>query len=309
MKTAAKAALAFAIMLFAWRMQAGTGSPAATIRSVKVLGAGNTLEIEVVASKPIEPSAQTITGPDRLVLDFPNAVPDGKLHNVDVNRGQLKQVRIGRFSDAPPVTRVVLDLKSAQPYQLFPSGKTLIVKLAAAPDNQSPPAASATVSAPAPAPVAPPKKVEVSFAHGKLRIWADKATLAEVMAAVRRSTGAEMTMPPGAGQEPIVANLGPAPAREVLAALLNGSRFNFVMVGANNDPAQLRGIYLTAREGGGGNNGVSYPATVMGQPQPGPDQAMAAPQPEPPQEPPPMNPEPDMAPNPPPDQPEPAPPQ
>ncbi len=308
MKTAAKVGLAFAVMLFAWRMQAGTDSSTTVIRSVNVLGAGSTLEIEVIASQPIEPRTQTITGPDRLVLDFFNAVPGGALRNLNVNRGELKQVRVGRFSDIPAVTRIVLDLKSPQPYQLFPSGKTVIVKLAAAPAKQSQPSAPAAVSAPAPAPVAPPRKVEVSFSRGKLRIWANKATLAEVMAEVHRNTGAEMTMPPGAGQEPIVADLGPAPAREVLAALLNGSRFNFVIVGSDSDPSQLRGIFLTRREGGGADSGVSYPATVMGQPRQEPDQAMAAPDIETPSESVPTNAEPEMVPNQP-DQPEQAPPQ
>lgn len=295
MKIAARAGLALAVMLCAWRMQAGTDSSAVTIRSVNVLGAGNTLEVEVVASSPVQPQAQVITGPDRLILDFPNAVPDGKLRTVNVGRGELKQVRVGRFSSNPPVTRVVLDLKSAQPYQLFPAGKTVIVKLAAASVNQSQPGTSAAATMPV-VPVTPARKVEVNFSHGKLRIWANKATLAEVMAEVHRSTGAEMTMPPGSGQDPIIADLGPAPAREVLAALLYGSAFNFVIVGTDNDPSQLRGIFLTMRQGGGGDSGVSYPAIQAAQAQPAPDQAMSSPEVETPPEAAPSN-EPDMAPN------------
>jgi hypothetical protein len=297
MKIAAKAGLALAVMLCAWRMQAGTDSSAATIRSVHVLGAGNTLEVEVVASRPIQPQAQVITGPDRLILDFPNAVPDGKLRTVNVDRGELKQVRVGRFSSNPPVTRVVLDLKSAQPYQLFPAGKTVIVKLATAPVNQVQPSMPAAAAAPV-VPIAPPRKVEVNFSHGKLRIWANKATLAEVMAEVHRSTGAEMTMPAGSGQDPIIADLGPAPAREVLAALLYGSPFNFVIVGTDNDPSQLRGIFLTMRQGDRGEGGgVSYPAIQAAQTQPVPDQAMSSPEVETPPEAAPNNAEPDMAPN------------
>jgi len=121
--------------------------------------------------------------------------------------------------------------------------------------------------------------------------------LAEVLAEVHRRTGADITMPPGAGQEPIIADLGPAPAREVMATLLNGSPFNFVMVGSDNDPSQLRGIFLTLRQGAGGDNPVTYPAVVVGQQQPGPDQAMAPPDnnENPPEAAP--NPEPDMAPN------------
>jgi len=297
LRTTAKAALAFAVMLFAWRMQAGTDSSAATIRSVSVLGAGSTLEVEVVASKPIQPQTQTITGPDRLILDFLNAIPDTKLRNVNVDKGELKQVRVGRFSSNPPVTRVVLDLKSAQPYQLFPARKTVIVKLTAPTAGQSQPNPSA-VSVPPPAPAPPPRKVEVNYSNGKLKIWADKATLAEVLTEVHRKTGAEVTFPPGSGQDPIVANLGPAPAREVLAGLLYGSPFNFVIIGSDNDPSQLRGIFLTSRQGGSGDSGMSYPAVQAAQVRQIQEEPMSAPEADnPPPEAAPNNAEPDMAPN------------
>ena len=255
MRPAAKAGLVFAVMLCAWRMEAGVGasatklSPAtATIRRVSVLGAGSTVEVEVVASQPVQPQTLVITGPDRLVLDFPNALPDSALRNVNVGRGELKGIRVGKFSSDPPITRVVLDLKSPQPFQLFPAGKSVIVKLAAAPTVQAQPGSPVAASVPAPAPVAPARKVEVSYGHGQLRVWANKATLAEVMEEIHRRTGATLTMPPGSGQEQIVAELGPASPRQVLAELLNGSPFNFVIVGADSDPSQLRGIFLTTRQ-------------------------------------------------------------
>jgi hypothetical protein len=305
MKPAAKAGLALVVMLGAWRMEAGVGASAtnlspttATIRRVSVLGAGTTVEVEVVASQPIQAQTLVITGPDRLILDFPNAVPDKTLRNVNVGRGELKGIRVGRFSSDPPITRVVLDLKSAQPFQLFPAGKSVIVKLAAAPAIQVQPGAPAATSFPTPAPVAPPRKVEVNYSQGKLRVWANKATLAEVMEEIHRRTGAAMTMPPGSGQDQIVADLGPAAPRQVLAELLNGSPFNFVIVGADNDPSQLRGIYLTTRQGGFVDSGVSYPATVAGRTPSEPDQAMAAPDNDvPPPEPPPANPDQEMVPN------------
>jgi AMIN domain len=232
----------------------------ATIRSVSVLGAGSNPEVEILGTAPLSPTALVITGPDRLVIDFPNAVPGAHLRTIEVNRGELKAVRVGRFSDQPPVTRVVLDLKGPQPYQLFPSGKSVIVKLHSA---ANPPTAAAMAPAPA-APVVvekPAPKVEVDFKNGELKIWANRATLAEVLNEVHRRTGAELSMPPGAGQDPIVANLGPAPARDVLASLLNGSKFNFVMVSSDRDPSQLRGIFLTLR-GSGPDTSISYPAVT-----------------------------------------------
>jgi AMIN domain len=230
----------------------------ATIRSVSVLGAGSSPEVEILGTAPLSPTTQVITGPDRLVIDFANAVPGANLRAIEVNRGDLKAVRVGRFRDQPPVTRVVLDLKGPQPYQLFPSGKSVIVKL----HSTASPAPAAAITPPAPAVVEKPApKVEVDYKNGELKIWANRATLAEVLNEVHRRTGAELSMPPGAGLDPIVANLGPAPARDVLASLLNGSKFNFVMVSSDRDPSQLRGIFLTLR-GSGPDTSISYPAVT-----------------------------------------------
>ena len=41
-----------------------------------------------------------------------------KSHNVD--RGEVKDVRFGLFQGKPPVTRIVLDLKTPQSYQGLP---------------------------------------------------------------------------------------------------------------------------------------------------------------------------------------------
>jgi AMIN domain-containing protein len=275
MKSLAKAGLACAFFGVLSLHASAAVSSATTIRSVVVLGAGNTLEVEVIGSGPITPQAQVVTGPDRVILDFPNTVPDAELRNQVVNRGELKGVRVGRFSDNPPVTRVVLDLKTAHGYQLFPSGKTVIVKLASADGTQSQPIAAQTAVvpvAPPPPPAPPPPRFRVTYTNNKLKVWADKATLAEVLNEVRHRTGADVIIPPGAGQEPIVADLGPAPAREVLSTLLNGSSFNFVIVGSDRDSSELRGVFLTMRNGGGLDSSIAYPAIAVSQAQqPEPD--------------------------------------
>src|SRR5271169_4154811 len=100
-----------------------------SVRSVKVLGSKDAVEIEVQASDRIIPQTRVLTGPDRLVVDFPNAVPSSQLRSQSVDRGQVKNLRVGLFQSKPPVTRVVLDLKSAQSFQIFPSGRTVIIKV------------------------------------------------------------------------------------------------------------------------------------------------------------------------------------
>ena len=228
--------------------------PAVTIQRVAVLGSGNDVELEIAASQAIIPQTQAASGPDRLIIDFPNAVPSSDLRNISVNRGEVRGVRVGLFAKNPPITRVVLDLKTPQPYQLFPSGKTIIVKLSAAAKRNIPvqgPAALAFHHAPAPQPplAKPAAKVQVNYAKGQLSIWADKASLAEVLYEVHRRTGADIPIPAGAEQDQVVTSLGPGPAREVLASLLNGSRFNFIMVGSEGDPTQLRSVLLTVKDG------------------------------------------------------------
>jgi hypothetical protein len=239
-----------------------------SVRSVKVLGSKDAVEIEVEASDRIVPQTQVLTGPDRLVVDFPNAVPSNQLRSQSVDRGEVKDLRIGLFQSKPPVTRVVLDLKTAQSYQIFPSGRTVIIKVMGGGGD-----ASARVDDFSPAPAKRPSLVvanyttqvepvqvvpikveesaqpllDVTFRDGLLGIRANKVTLSEVLFAVQQRTGAQVAIAAGAEQEQVVADIAPAPAPEVLARLLNGSKFNFLILSAPNDPERLDRVILTPR--------------------------------------------------------------
>jgi hypothetical protein len=234
----------------------------ASIRRVAVLGGTGSLELEIDANARINPQTQLIANPDRLVIDFPNAVPGNSLHDLAVNRGAVKGVRVGLFSANPPVTRVVVDLRKPQDFQLFPSGNNIIVKLPV-PDSQvaavhRPQLAAFTTQfevvtdtepepAPAAAPAQPAPRFRVDYQGGKLSIWADKATLAEVLYEVQRKTGADIAIPSGAEQESVFANLGPGLPRDVLTSLLNGTNYNVVLVGSATNPDELRSVILTVK--------------------------------------------------------------
>ncbi|MFI5113672.1 MAG: hypothetical protein ACHP7J_00905 [Terriglobales bacterium] len=96
-------------------------------------------------------------------------------------------------------------------------------------------------------PAAPP---QVNFQDGRLSIVAQNSTLGDILREVRKRTGASIDVPASA-TERVVARLGPAPARDVLATLLNGSSFNYVMVGSAADPAVLSSVVLTTRPAAG----------------------------------------------------------
>jgi antitoxin (DNA-binding transcriptional repressor) of toxin-antitoxin stability system len=174
---------------------------------------------------------------------------------------------VGLFQSKPPVTRVVLDLKTAQSYQVFPNGRTVIIKVmsggvdisARADDVPSEPvrrpglvvANYTTRAEPVSVVTAAQPLLDVTYRNGLLGIRANKATLSEVLFAVQQRTGAEVSIAAGAEQERVVAEIAPAPAPEVLARLLNGSRFNFLILSAVNDPQKLDRVILSTRTEGG----------------------------------------------------------
>jgi len=215
----------------------------AQVQSVRLLPANGAVEVEIQTSQPIAPRSQVVTSPDRLVLDFPNASPGPKLRALNVSRGDLAGVRVGLFASHPPTTRVVLDLKAASPYQIFPSGKSVMIKLGvpAAPAVN----ANGNETGEEPAPEPPKPKVTVGFQNGLLSITAEKATLAQVLYEIHSRTGAEIAVPAGAEQEQVFTSLGPAAPKDVLAALLDGSPYNFILVGSSSNPNVLERVLLS----------------------------------------------------------------
>ena len=292
------------------RASSQVSSPSgARVQHVLVRGSGAAMEVEIQTSgDPVAPDTQVVTGPDRIVVDFPGALPAAELRALEVNRGALKRVRTGLFFNNPPITRIVLDLVEPQSYRVSTTRNAVVIKLGDQSDqgqvnlaqtkqgtvdtNQANPVDGARAQAPyvAPAPAAklqntllpagtkvapaevsaavshsvvppataalpvvremlqplpPPPPVTVTYADGMLRIRAQKATLAQVLYEVQLQTQAEIAIPAGAEQEEVVADLGPAPARDVLAALLNGSHYNFIFVG---NELTLERVILTLRD-------------------------------------------------------------
>jgi AMIN domain len=258
------------LALCAPSMQAQT-----SVREVRVLDSKGAVEIEIETSDRIAPQTQVLTAPDRLVIDFPNAVPGTKLRSQSVYRAEVKDVRVGLFQANPPVTRVVLDLKSAQSYQVFPYGRTVMIKVMGGGQDDSIEANDSPAPTSRPGLVVanyttgaerihedgPSRQVlDVSFRGGMLSIKSNKATLSEVLFAVQQRTGAEVAIAPGAELERVAADLGPGPAPEVLSALLNGSKFNFMILSAVDNPQTLERVILSPR-----NESVVVAPTVSAQ--------------------------------------------
>jgi hypothetical protein len=89
---------------------------------------------------------------------------------------------------------------------------------------------------------------QITYVNGQLTISARDASLGDILRAVSTKTGAVIEFPSDRSQEHLFANAGPGPVREVLASLLNGSRFNYVMLASPTNPNILQRMILTSSE-------------------------------------------------------------
>lgn len=87
---------------------------------------------------------------------------------------------------------------------------------------------------------------QVSYQDGLLTIVAPNSTLADILRGVRKHTAADIEIPSTA-TERVVTRLGPGPAREVMAELLNGSRFNYILLGSPDNANLLVRVVLVAK--------------------------------------------------------------
>ena len=93
---------------------------------------------------------------------------------------------------------------------------------------------------------------------------AHNSTLGDILRDVKSKTGAAVDVP-GNASERVVGQFGPGSPRDVLAALLNGSHFNYVMVGTAADPNSVAQVILTPRTGGETPPGPSNQTAAAGQ--------------------------------------------
>jgi hypothetical protein len=126
----------------------------------------------------------------------------------------------------------------------------------------SQPVAQEQPAAPPPPPTLaqqPASAPQVSYQGGQLTISAQNSTLGDILRAVRAQTGATIELP-GTASERVVGHFGQAPARDVLTELLNGSHFNYLLLGSPTDPGALDRVILMARSGSSAENNPQPPS-------------------------------------------------
>ena len=91
----------------------------------------------------------------------------------------------------------------------------------------------------------PPQAPRVTYQYGMLSISASNSTLGQVLRAVEAETGASVDFPADEASERVAAQLGPGTPTEILVKLLNGSKFNYIILGMPGDSGQVQKLMLT----------------------------------------------------------------
>ena len=92
-------------------------------------------------------------------------------------------------------------------------------------------------------PASPP---EVTYEAGRLTIVSQNSTLGDILRAVHVKTGAQVEFP-GNVTERVVGRMGPGPANQVLAQLLHGTNFNYIILGSATDASKVEKLILTRK--------------------------------------------------------------
>ena len=104
---------------------------------------------------------------------------------------------------------------------------------------------------PPPAPLTleqmPPTPPRVTYQNGLLTIDAKNSTLSQVLRSVQAQTGASIEMPSSAANDRVMMQLGPGRPRDVLNTLLNGSKFNYIILGMTGNPGGVQKVILSTR--------------------------------------------------------------
>ena len=176
-------------------------SKIATIKSFRIVQEEDGPALEILSTKPLIPSIQAIGGPDRLVIDLPNARLETQQKRISVQADQIGAIRADQFQQNPPVARVIVDLLAPRAYTWDAAGNRLVVHLGKNPNQSNnspfqPPAVPSLIPAPQPvvAEVRAAGPLALSEGHGGA---GSAITAGPDTAVLRLSSGGEVHVCPG----------------------------------------------------------------------------------------------------------------
>jgi hypothetical protein len=119
------------------------------------------------------------------------------------------------------------------------------------------PVVAPLAATPPPAPVAPPaalvpapttEQVAVHYAQGQLTVTSLNASLGTVLKLISAKTGAAIDLAPELQNEPVVAQIGPSAVRDVMTALLDSPKIDYIIMGSGAADGGLQRVLVRTRQ-------------------------------------------------------------
>jgi type IV pilus assembly protein PilQ len=106
-----------------------TGATFEAIRQVKLAQNGDSTDVNVIGTGKLTYHVIRLQNPDRLVLDFAGTHLKTSEKQIASNLDPVREIRLAQFS--PEVSRIVIDLRQASPYNITGSDSGIKVEFAA----------------------------------------------------------------------------------------------------------------------------------------------------------------------------------
>jgi hypothetical protein len=97
-------------------------------------------------------------------------------------------------------------------------------------------------------PPSPEATAVVHYAQGQLTLISKNASLGTVLKLISAKTGAVIDLAPELQSEPVIAQIGPGPVREVLTGLLDSPRIDYIIMGTGDVSGRPERIVVRTRQ-------------------------------------------------------------
>jgi len=181
-----------------------------------------------------------LTSPDRVVLDIPNSVLEGRPRTIGINSNGVKDVRIARFQDDPPTTRIVVDMAAVRDFDVLPSGNRLVLRLNGTAAAPAPPAVTTTLAV-------APSQPRTAVPQGPAPVVSPAADVASPQ--IQPRAAVPQGVQPAAINAALLAQAG-APAPGAAAGVTNctGGRYTGEPIGLNFKDLDLKDFFRVIQE-------------------------------------------------------------
>ena len=194
-----------------------------------------------------KPSPSTSTVSTSTSSSAPQAAPSLQ---PPLNAYRPNSANIAPVTTQPGASRPVAPAPVARPLTAVPA-QTIAAQPVPASIAASVPA---SVAQPAVSPVPSPEPTAaVNYNQGQLTVVSQNAPLGTVLKLISAKTGAVIDLAPELQNEPVIAQIGPSAVREVMTALLDSPKIDYIIMGSGNASGGLGKILVRTRQTFGRN--------------------------------------------------------